>query len=172
MWKKNEPEPPPQPQPARPRPAVPESQREVATIGPSITIKGDLSGDENLLIEGVIEGQIVLKSHNVTVGKSGRVKADIHGRSIRIEGEVLGNLYGQEDVVIRASGRVQGNLVAPRVTLENGARFKGSIDMEAAKEKKVASGPSAPAPVPPRPAGGAGPSKVAERLERTPASGG
>lgn len=130
MWKKNEPEPAPS-RPINPLPpGKPAPRGELATIGPSIRVKGDLTGKEDLLVHGRIEGKIVLKQHNVTVGKSGRVKADIHGNSIRIEGEVQGNLYGKQDIVIRASGRVQGNLTAPRVTLENGSRFKGSIDME------------------------------------------
>ena len=134
MWKKNEPE------PARQRPFNPlqpgksEARREQATIGPSISVKGDLTGEEDLLIQGRIQGKIVLKQHSVTVGKSGRVKADIHGSSIRIEGEVEGNLYGQQDIVIRASGRVLGNLTAPRVTLENGSKFKGAIDMQPDRE--------------------------------------
>jgi cytoskeletal protein CcmA (bactofilin family) len=130
MWKKNESEPAPQ-RPANPTPpSRPESRRELATIGASITVKGDLKGDEDLLIQGRVEGKIHFKQHNVTVGKSGRVKADIHGNSIRVEGQVDGDLYGQQDIVIRSSGRVQGNLVAPRVTLDNGSKFKGSIDME------------------------------------------
>jgi cytoskeletal protein CcmA (bactofilin family) len=121
-----------------------------ATIGASIRIKGDLSGDEDLLIQGRIQGKVKLKSHNVTVGPSGRVQADIHGRNIHVEGEVDGNLYGQEEIVIRASGRVQGNLQSPRVTLENGSTFKGSIDMEAGRKqaapRKAAAQPtSAPA---------------------------
>lgn len=138
MWKKTETphEPAPQPMqpPARPQPS--RRREEVATIGPSITINGDLTGGEDLLIQGKIEGKVLLKKNDVTVGKEGRVKADIHGRSVRVEGEVQGNLYGAEEVVIRASGRVQGNLVAPRVTLENGSQFKGSIDMGAGGGKE------------------------------------
>ena len=111
-WKRNEPEPPaPSPPPPVAKPARP--AKESATIGASIRIKGDLSGDEDLLIQGQIQGQIKLQSHNVTVGPSGRVKADIHGRTIRVEGEVDGNLFGEEEIVIRASGRVQGNLAGP-----------------------------------------------------------
>ena len=141
-WKRSEPEaltrstPPPA---ARP----PSRPGESATIGASIRIKGDLSGDEDLLIQGQIQGKIKLQSHNVTVGPSGRVKADIRSRTIRVEGEVEGNLYGEEEIVIRASGRVQGNLQAPRVTLENGSNFKGSIDMVSEGQKR----PAAPTPV-------------------------
>ncbi len=143
-WKRNEPQPhtgSPPPPAARP----PQRPGESATIGASIRIKGDLSGDEDLLIQGQIQGKIKLKSHNVTVGPSGRVKADIQGKTIRVEGEVDGNLFGEEEIVIRASGRVQGNLQAPRVTLENGSNFKGSIDMDAQGQQR----PAAPKPVSP-----------------------
>jgi len=145
-WKRNEPQQPtatPSPEPARPSPRP----RESATIGASIRIKGDLSGDEDLLIQGQIQGQIKLKSHNVTVGPSGRVRADIQGRVIRVEGEVDGNLFGEEEIVIRSSGRVQGNLQAPRVTLENGSNFKGSIDMDAGGGQQRPAAPK-PAPIP------------------------
>ena len=146
-WKRNEPEPTTT---APPAPAARPVRRsgETATIGASIRIKGDLSGDEDLLIQGQIQGQIKLQSHNVTVGQSGRVKADIHGRNIRVEGEVDGNLFGEEEIVIRASGRVQGNLQAPRVTLENGSNFKGSIDMDAAGQGRPAAAKPAPGATP------------------------
>ena len=151
-WKRNE----PQPHAAPPvQPAAPPARRstESATIGASIRIKGDLSGDEDLLIQGQIQGKIKLQSHNVTVGPSGRVKADIHGRTIRVEGEVDGNLFGEEEIVIRASGRVQGNLQAPRVTLENGSNFKGSIDMDAGGgQRPAAAKPAAGAATAGRPA--------------------
>jgi len=122
-----------------------EPRREGATIGPSITIKGDLSGEEDLIIQGRVEGKIDLKQNNITIGKNGRVKADVYGKVISIEGEVEGNLYGQDQIVVRSSGNVRGNITAPRVALEDGSRFKGSIDMEprvADKQK-----PGAPAEV-------------------------
>lgn len=148
MWKKTEPKPAAPPAINPPPAARSESRRDLATIGPSIKVKGDLTGEEDLLVQGRIEGKIILKQHNVTVGKKGRVKADIHGNSIHIEGEVRGNLFGQKDIVIHASGRVDGNLTAPRVTLENGSKFKGSIDMQPTPESatvKVEKRPSAAA---------------------------
>jgi len=135
VWKKNEPSYEPQSQPASPPARPSRSGQGPATIGPSITIKGDLTGEEDLLIQGKIEGNIILDKNSITVGKDGRIKADIRGRSIQVEGEVVGNLYGKEEVVIRASGRVEGNLIAPRVTLEDGSRFKGAIDMESRSKK-------------------------------------
>jgi cytoskeletal protein CcmA (bactofilin family) len=142
MWKKEN-EFPQQPEPAAP-PAPPRStgnpaepRKEGATIGPSISIKGDLTGGEDLIIQGQVEGKIDLKQNNVTVGKSGRIKADIYGRVITIEGEVEGNLYGEEQIFLRQSGSVRGNIVAPRVSLEDGSKFKGSIDMEPKSAEKL-----------------------------------
>jgi len=136
VWKKKEDEPittqptPPPPPPSRPQPRT----EAAAVIGPSVTIRGEVSGQENLRIQGRIEGKVTLGGQDVTVGKSGKVQADIHAKSIRIEGEVVGDLYGEQEIIIEASGQVTGNLVAPRVILENGSRFKGSIDMESAAQ--------------------------------------
>ncbi|MDH4270404.1 MAG: polymer-forming cytoskeletal protein, partial [Candidatus Aminicenantes bacterium] len=116
-----------------PQPSVPRSQpppgKDRALIGPSIEIKGSLSGGEDLLVEGRVEGKIELAQHSVTIGTNGRIKADIQGRNIIVMGEVEGNIVGSEQIVLRQSSTVQGNLVAPRVSLEDGANFKGSVDM-------------------------------------------
>ena len=107
-----------------------ERPSERAIIGPSITIKGDVTGEEDLLIQGRVEGKVDLAQHNVTVGANGRIKANIFGRSVTVEGEVEGDLHAEEQIAIRKSGRVLGNVSAPRVTIEDGAMFKGSIDMD------------------------------------------
>ena len=99
-------------------------------IGPTIVIKGAVSGDEDLLVQGKIEGTIDLNDHVVSVGQSGKVMADINAKVVNIDGEVAGDITGIEKVVISKSGNVRGNIVAPRVTLEDGAIFKGSIDMD------------------------------------------
>ena len=101
-------------------------------IGPTINIKGDVTGDENLVIEGTVEGKVDLGSKDVTIGASGKVKANIFASVIKVEGEVQGDMTGAEKVVISKTGMVQGNIEAPRVTLEDGAKFKGSIDMDPA----------------------------------------
>ncbi len=120
-----------------------ERSGERAIIGPSITIKGDVTGDEDILIQGKVEGKVDLAQHNVTVGANGRIKANIVGRSVTVEGEVDGDLLADEQIAIRKSGKVRGNISAPRVTIEDGATFKGSIDME----RKAAARPAAsPAP--------------------------
>ena len=118
----------PLPEPSAPRSQPPPS-KERALIGPSIEIRGTLSGGEDLIVEGLVEGKIELAQHSVTIGTSGRIKADIQGRNIVVMGEVEGNLLGSEQIILRQSSRVRGNLAAPRVSLEDGADFKGSIDM-------------------------------------------
>jgi cytoskeletal protein CcmA (bactofilin family) len=106
------------------------SARTMATIGSTITIKGDVAGDENLIIDGKVDGTVNLASHELIVGPSGKVNADLSAKSIRIDGEVKGDITGKEKVLISKTGNVRGNIVAPRVTLEDGAKFKGSIDMD------------------------------------------
>lgn len=150
-------EPTPAPRPATPAPpltnttsttspapvaAEPQRRGERATIGPSIFIKGDLTGDEDLVIEGRVEGKVDLKQNNVTVGKNGRVKADVYGQVVTIEGEVDGNVFAREQAILRQAGAIRGNITAPRVILEDGSRFKGSIDMESSKDsgRSAASG--------------------------------
>lgn len=110
-----------------------------ATIGSTISITGDLTGEEDLLIEGKLEGKIECHRHSITVGKNGRIKGDIFGRIITVEGTVEGNLFGDEQLRIRQSGTVRGNIVAPRVALEDGANFKGSIDMSPKEKSSVVS---------------------------------
>jgi cytoskeletal protein CcmA (bactofilin family) len=154
MWKKEEEQTPgardihaekpaagPNPTPSKP------AAGERATIGRSITIKGEVSGDEDLLIQGTVDGTVNLKQQTVTVGKEGRVKADITGRVVTVEGEVEGNLKAEEQVVLRSSARVQGDIVAPRVVLEDGGVFRGGIDMgdQVSKEKPATAKSSASA---------------------------
>jgi cytoskeletal protein CcmA (bactofilin family) len=107
-----------------------QSQSKSAVIGVGIRIQGDISGTENILVEGQVEGRINLDSNDVIIGKSGRVVADVTANSIRVSGEVNGDLRAKERVVISGTGNVRGNVIAPRVVLEDGAVFKGSIDMD------------------------------------------
>jgi cytoskeletal protein CcmA (bactofilin family) len=135
---------------ASPNPAPPATARgaKMSTLGPSISIEGDLTGAEDLRIEGAVKGTIRLDKQSVVVSGSGRITADIYSRSICVEGQVKGNLHGEKEIIIRPSGRLEGNIMAPSVTLENGAMFRGSIDMEpkpkaresAAKESAAAPG--------------------------------
>lgn len=118
------------------------SQRSRAMIGSKVKIKGDVISGEDLLVEGEVSGSITLADNELVVGTSGRVEANITAKTIRIEGEVKGDVEGTERVVICASGQVQGNVSAPRVMLEDGGRFKGSIDMggPSASESGIGSG--------------------------------
>jgi cytoskeletal protein CcmA (bactofilin family) len=109
---------------------APPRKSEPSIVGPSILIQGDMTGDEDLIVQGRIEGSISLKKNLVTVGKDGRVNATVNAQIIRVEGTVEGELRGREQVIVTRTGSVSGNIVAPRVTLEDGCRFKGSIDME------------------------------------------
>ena len=100
----------------------------VSVLGPTLTFRGgELSSDEDLIIEGTVEGKIAHQSHHLTIGKNGKVKANVRARLITVYGSVEGDLHGDEGVQIAASARVIGNVVAPRVSLEPGARFEGSI---------------------------------------------
>jgi len=95
-------------------------------IGSGIQVKGDITGDENLVIEGKVDGSIMLEANEVSVGQSGLVNADITARIVKIDGRVNGDIAGQEKVVISRSGNVHGNIKAPRVTLEDGAIFRAA----------------------------------------------
>jgi cytoskeletal protein CcmA (bactofilin family) len=170
MWKKDEmpmpgtaPEADRTPRPERERERAPSlsasgAPGERATIGRSITIRGDVTGDEDLLIQGRVDGSVDLKQHSVTVGADGEVKASIVGRVVIVEGSVEGNIRSEEQVVLRSSARVQGDITAPRLVLEDGARFRGGVDMGEVPEAPRSSSStsqqskrptaSAPAPTP------------------------
>lgn len=111
-----------------PKPAA--STGRSATLGATIKVKGDISGDENLLIEGQVEGTVNLASHELTVGKSGKVHADVTAKVIRIDGEVHGDITGKEKVFVSSTSNIKGNIITPKMTLEEGARFKGTIDID------------------------------------------
>ncbi|MEJ2402109.1 MAG: polymer-forming cytoskeletal protein [Xanthomonadales bacterium] len=105
----------------------------VAMIGQGISVTGDVAAKSDLKVEGRIEGRSVTSSHDVEVAESGIIKASISARVIKIAGAVAGDITGSEKVLITKSGRVQGNIVAPRVQLDDGALFRGSIDMNPAE---------------------------------------
>ncbi|WP_054113000.1 bactofilin family protein [Marinagarivorans algicola] len=107
-----------------------DENRPSAVIGSKITFKGELSGDEDLLIQGIVEGTVSLKGNQLTVGKLGKVKANLSAKNIIVDGNVEGDLIAEDHIAINASSVVKGNIVAERVTLEDGAKFRGSIDMD------------------------------------------
>ncbi|MGH8034429.1 MAG: bactofilin family protein [Lysobacterales bacterium] len=130
-------------------PATP-ALAKAAVIGPGITIDGNINGNENLIIEGKVKGHIHLGTHEVTVGKTGEVNADVVAKIIRVAGKVKGDLTGKEKVIISNTGNVHGNIVAPRMLLEDGAVFKGSIDMDPGEPAQIQPA-AAPAKVMPKP---------------------
>ncbi len=99
------------------------------TIGQFITIIGEITGKENILVEGHIEGNLIFPQFNVTVGNHGRVNANITAREIFVEGEVKGDLQASELINIKPSGKVTGNIRALQVVLNQGCQFKGAVDM-------------------------------------------
>jgi cytoskeletal protein CcmA (bactofilin family) len=101
-----------------------------AGVGRSIVIKGELSGDEDLTIEGRVEGHIDLRNHVLTIGSNGHVAAEVVAKSIVVLGRVTGNLTATEKVDIREKGSVEGDIMAPRVAIADGAEFRGSVDMQ------------------------------------------
>ena len=104
-----------------------------AVIGPGIEISGDVTASADLTIDGRVGGSVVQSAHNVEIGESGQVSARIQAKMVKVAGEVIGDIAGSEKVLIARTGRVRGNISAPRVQLEDGAIFKGSIDMEPAQ---------------------------------------
>ena len=106
------------------------SGNDAAVIGRSIRINGDLSGDEDLRIEGDVSGTVELRNSALTIGKEGKVKAGVYAKSIAVDGETTGDLYATECVSVHANARVQGNIIAPRVSIVEGAHFRGSIEMD------------------------------------------
>jgi len=141
MWKRDEAVRPPQPtsgnttsgaaEPSAIRTeATRQQERDMVNIGKSVVIKGELSGSEDLTIEGQVEGRIELKQNVLTIGPNGRIKAEIFAKSIVVQGEVHGNITASERADIRDNGSVDGDLSAPRIAIADGAHFRGSIDMQ------------------------------------------
>jgi cytoskeletal protein CcmA (bactofilin family) len=105
-------------------------ERTTVNIGKSVVIKGELSGSEDLTIEGQVDGKIELRQNVLTIGPNGRIKAQVFAKSVIILGEVTGNVTASEKVDIRDNGSVDGDIAAPRVAIAEGAHFRGSIDMQ------------------------------------------
>ena len=151
MWKRDEsvkPAAPPAPTPAAApsapagmTPTASEPQRaqlgrDMVNIGKSVVIKGELSGSEDLTIEGHVEGRIDLKGNVLTIGPNGKIKAEVFAKSVVVLGEVTGNVTASEKVDIRDNGSVDGDIASPRVAIAEGAHFRGSVDMQRAGAAK------------------------------------
>jgi cytoskeletal protein CcmA (bactofilin family) len=168
MWgKKDEPETSPvatpaPPQPVAPRPApraaappassapapADRSSSSQAQIGKSLHLKGEITGSEDLYIDGEVEGTVELKDNNLTVGPNGNVHADVQARSITVLGRLRGNVRAGDKVEIRKTGSLEGDLATARIIIEDGAVFRGSIDIvqpgRAEPDRKAAAQASAP----------------------------
>jgi cytoskeletal protein CcmA (bactofilin family) len=158
MWKPNQPG--TTPEPARPTPpttpaftgttagaagAVPNTDQ--ATIGKSLVVKGEVSGSESLYIDGKVEGAINLPGNRVTVGRNGQVAANISAREIVVLGKVRGNCQASDRVDIRSEGSLTGDVIAARISIEDGAFFKGGIDIRK-PGAEAKNGTPAPDPTP------------------------
>ena len=157
-------------------PAAPESARSSdaargmekgpVNIGKSVVIKGELTGSEDLTIEGHVEGKIELRQNVLTIGPNGRIKAQVFAKSVIVQGEVTGNVTASDKVDIRDNGSVDGDIVSPRVAIAEGAHFRGSVDMQ----RKAGAAPAPPqkpvvASAQPTPAGApAGQAPTAQRV--------
>jgi cytoskeletal protein CcmA (bactofilin family) len=122
----------PQPRAAEPRAPevrVPEAAPRVSVLGPTLRFRGELSAQEDLIIQGSVEGSIT-HTQSLTVGTDGTMKGDIRARVIVVDGKVEGDLYATESVNIRATAKVKGNVFAPRVGITEGAFFQGQIEMQ------------------------------------------
>lgn len=129
----------------------PVSAGDQATIGKGLLIKGEITGSESLFIDGKVEGSINLPGNRVTVGRNGQVAASISAREIVVLGKIKGNVAASDRVDIRAEGALTGDVTAARISIEDGAFFKGGIDIRRteAKATSAASSPAAaPAPTP------------------------
>jgi cytoskeletal protein CcmA (bactofilin family) len=123
---------PPAPRPSAGAPAA-RGPHEVCIIGPEITIKGEITGDEDILVEGVVEGLIQI-NREVKVGEKGRVKARVEAQTIIISGEVTGDCHATTRVEIQSTGRLVGDIRAPRIVIAEGASFRGNSDMSSRAE--------------------------------------
>ena len=163
MWKPNQtgpitPNPSPEPvRPSTPAPAFEAPGRSAppvadqATIGKGLYIKGEISGSESLYIDGKVEGSINLPGNRVTVGRNGQVAASITAREIVVLGKIRGNVVASDRVDIRAEGALTGDVAAARISIEDGAFFKGGIDIRKPEPKPSSTATSTIAEAP-RPA--------------------
>ena len=168
MWKPNQtgPNSPSTPEPARPTPpssspstfepsaaarpstaaasSAATASGEQATIGKSLVVKGEVSGSESLYIDGKVEGAINLPGNRVTVGRNGQVAANIMAREVVVLGKVRGNINASDRVDIRSEGSLTGDVAAARISIEDGAYFKGGIDIRKPGDAKAGAATTAP----------------------------
>jgi cytoskeletal protein CcmA (bactofilin family) len=152
MWKPSQSEPQnatPTPEPPRPAPAAPSHEmaaragaaaNDQAVISKGLFVKGEISGTESLYIDGKVEGSISLPGNRVTIGRNGQVGANVTAREVVVLGKVRGNVTATDRVDIRAEGALSGDVAAARISIEDGAFFKGGIDIRKADGKPAQAG--------------------------------
>ena len=116
------------------RPSAPMA-RDLATLGASLTIKGQIVGEEDLQIDGKIEGPITLNGHRLTVGRSAHLNSEVNAREVVVYGKASGNLHAKDRVEIKKDGEVTGDIMTSRISIEDGAYFKGRIEIERKKHE-------------------------------------
>ena len=117
------------------------------TFGESIHINGDLTGNEDLMIDGKLDGKIFLKDHKLTIGQNGHIEAEIQAKEVVVAGNLLGNITASYKVEVATTGSMRGDISAPQVILADGASFRGSIDMEPkSTAQRDATSPASPSP--------------------------
>jgi cytoskeletal protein CcmA (bactofilin family) len=120
---------------AAPAPVTQSTVRTMCVIGPKTTIKGEVTGDEDVLVEGTVDGQIRI-TRDLRVGAGGVVKATVEAQSVVVSGEFIGDCRASHRVEIQATGRLTGNISAPRVVIAEGATFKGNSDMSTRRDER------------------------------------
>src|SRR5687767_3990641 len=145
-------------------------ERTTVNIGKSVVIKGELSGSEDLTIEGQVDGKIELRQNVLTIGPNGRIKAEVFAKAVVVQGEVVGNITATEKVDIRDAGSVDGDLAAPRIAIADGAHFRGSIDMKRDGASAGAAKPATSAAGTSQPGAQTAAAKPAESKPATPAA--
>lgn len=138
-------------------PTAHRTEAKAAVIGPHVKIQGELSGDEDIVIEGRVDGKISV-SKSLRVGNSAQINAEVKAQSIVIAGKVVGNVTAVDRVELLASGQLEGNIRAPKIVIAEGAQFKGSVDM-GAKSGAPDTGSTQKAPMPPPAAPAPGPGR-------------
>ena len=121
------------------RPSAPPTARTLACLGSTITIKGEICSDEDLEIDGKVEGPISLRGHRLTVGRNAQLKTEITAREVIVYGNVSGNLHARDRVEIKKDGQVIGDITTKRISIEDGAYFKGRIEIERAQSSNLGS---------------------------------
>ncbi len=127
---------------------------EMANIGKSISIKGDVVGDEDTILEGRVEGRVSLRNFHLTIGPNGDIQGEVSAKQVTVVGKIVGNVIATERIEVRETGRIQGDLIAPRLTVAEGALINGAITMKEGSaleklrpaEKKIEAAPT-PSPI-------------------------